>query len=70
LLFINRKQINTREALKYLGADIENVLVVFEDYFWNEYNFKSIFDLKKLTLRKNSRTKGYFMSLVQEQLPI
>lgn len=29
---------------KTKGSGIENVIVVLDEYFWNKYNFKSIYD--------------------------
>lgn len=50
---------------KTKGSGIDNVLVVLDEYFWNEYDFKSIFlddknlDEKKIIRKLNSQKLFY-----------
>lgn len=41
---------------KTKGSGIENVLIVLDEYFWNDYNFRSIYDNKKPN--QNTRLKS------------
>lgn len=44
---------------KTKGSGIENVMVVMDEYFWNKYNFKTIYDNEK-DLSKKSKNKKLF----------
>ncbi|WP_407267553.1 hypothetical protein [Tenacibaculum maritimum] len=55
---------------KTKGSGIKDVLVVLDEYFWNKYNFKTIFNPNENDLSKNYIIKSYFMFLVQGQLKI
>lgn len=45
---------------KTKGSGIENVMVVMDEYFWNKYNFKSIYDVNELDLIKKSKNQKLF----------
>ncbi|WP_409416011.1 UvrD-helicase domain-containing protein [Flavobacterium sp. PS2] len=45
---------------KTKGSGIENVMVVMDEYFWNKYNFKSIYDVNEQDLIKKSRNQKLF----------
>lgn len=45
---------------KTKGSGIENVMVVMDEYFWNKYNFKSIYDVDELDLIKKSKNQKLF----------
>lgn len=45
---------------KTKGSGIENVMVVMDEYFWNKYNFKSIYDVKEEDLIKKSKNQKLF----------
>ena len=45
---------------KTKGSGIENVLVVMDEYFWNKYNFKSIYDVNEKDLIKKSKNQKLF----------
>ncbi|MDT4291719.1 AAA family ATPase [Methylomonas sp. MO1] len=40
---------------KTKGTGIDNVLVVLDEYFWNEYNFRSAFDPDETDLKKKEK---------------
>ena len=42
---------------KTKGTGIENVLVVLDEYFWNEYDFGSIFDLNETNILKKQKNQ-------------
>lgn len=45
---------------KTKGSGIENVMVVMDEYFWNKYNFKTIYDDKETDLIKKSKNQKLF----------
>ncbi|MCS3868792.1 DNA helicase-2/ATP-dependent DNA helicase PcrA [Chryseobacterium ginsenosidimutans] len=45
---------------KTKGSGIENVMVVMDEYFWNKYNFKSIYDVGENDLMKKSKNQKLF----------
>lgn len=45
---------------KTKGSGIENVMVVMDEYFWNKYNFKSIYDVDEEDLIKKSKNQKLF----------
>ena len=45
---------------KTKGSGIENVMVVMDEYFWNKYNFKSIYDVDDKDLIKKSKNQKLF----------
>lgn len=45
---------------KTKGSGIENVMVVMDEYFWNKYNFESIYDVKEEDLIKKSKNQKLF----------
>jgi DNA helicase-2/ATP-dependent DNA helicase PcrA len=45
---------------KTKGSGIENVMVVMDEYFWNKYNFKSIYDDNEVDLIKKSKNQKLF----------
>lgn len=45
---------------KTKGSGIENVMVVMDEYFWNKYNFKSIYDVNEEDLNKKSKNQKLF----------
>jgi DNA helicase-2/ATP-dependent DNA helicase PcrA len=45
---------------KTKGSGIENVMVVMDEYFWNKYNFKSIYDVDEKDLIKKSKNQKLF----------
>lgn len=45
---------------KTKGSGIENVMVVMDEYFWNKYNFKSIYDVNEKDLIKKSKNQKLF----------
>lgn len=45
---------------KTKGSGIENVMVVMDEYFWNKYNFKSIYDVNEEDLIKKSKNQKLF----------
>lgn len=45
---------------KTKGSGIENVMVVMDEYFWNKYNFKSIYDNEEKDSLKKSKNKKLF----------
>ncbi|MCF2218226.1 UvrD-helicase domain-containing protein [Chryseobacterium sp. PS-8] len=45
---------------KTKGSGIENVMVIMDEYFWNKYNFKSIYDLEEIDLMKKSKNQKLF----------
>lgn len=45
---------------KTKGSGIENVMVVMDEYFWNKYNFKSIYDFNEEDLNKKSKNQKLF----------
>lgn len=42
---------------KTKGTGIENVLVVLDEYFWNEYNFENIFSTSHLLDSKTEKNR-------------
>lgn len=44
---------------KTKGSGIENVIVVLDEFFWNKYNFKSIYD-ESVDLEKRSKNQKLF----------
>lgn len=40
---------------KTKGTGIDNVLVVLDEYFWNEYNFRAVFDANEEDLKKKEK---------------
>jgi DNA helicase-2/ATP-dependent DNA helicase PcrA len=47
---------------KTKGSGIQNVMVVMDEYFWNKYNFKSIYDDEKDSLRKSKNQKLFYVA--------
>lgn len=45
---------------KTKGSGIENVIVVMDEYFWNKYNFKSIYDMSEVDLNKKLKNQKLF----------
>lgn len=45
---------------KTKGSGIENVMVVMDEYFWNKYNFKSVYDVGEKDLIKKSKNQKLF----------
>jgi DNA helicase-2/ATP-dependent DNA helicase PcrA len=45
---------------KTKGSGIDNVMVVMDEYFWNKYNFKSIYDVDDEDLIKKSKNQKLF----------
>ena len=45
---------------KTKGSGIENVMVVMDEYFWNKYNFKSIYDTTEKDLIKKLKNQKLF----------
>lgn len=45
---------------KTKGSGIQNVLVVLEEYFWNKYSFKRIFDSNDIDLEKRLHNQKLF----------
>ncbi len=45
---------------KTKGSGIENVMVVMDEYFWNKYSFKSIYDNNEEDLNKKSKNQKLF----------
>ena len=45
---------------KTKGSGIENVMVVMDEYFWNKYNFKSIYDDNEQDLNKKLKNQKLF----------
>ncbi len=45
---------------KTKGSGIENVMVVMDEYFWNKYSFKSIYDVHEEDLIKKSKNQKLF----------
>jgi DNA helicase-2/ATP-dependent DNA helicase PcrA len=45
---------------KTKGSGIENVMVVLDEYFWNKYNFKSIYDVNEEDLIKKTKNQKLF----------
>lgn len=45
---------------KTKGSGIENVIVVMDEYFWNKYNFKSIYDTTEKDLIKKLKNQKLF----------
>lgn len=45
---------------KTKGSGIENVMVVMDEYFWNKYDFKSIYDNDEKDLTKKSKNQKLF----------
>lgn len=45
---------------KTKGSGIENVMVVMDEYFWNKYNFKSIYDTSEMDLNKKLKNQKLF----------
>ena len=45
---------------KTKGSGIENVMVVMDEYFWNKYNFKSIYDKTETDLKKKLKNQKLF----------
>ncbi len=47
---------------KTKGSSIENVTVVLDEYFWNDYNFKSLYDLGEKTDMKEKTEKLFYVA--------
>ena len=47
---------------KTKGSSIENVTVVLDEYFWNDYNFKSLYDLGAKTDMKEKTEKLFYVA--------
>lgn len=47
---------------KTKGSSIENVKVVLDEYFWNDYNFKSLYDLDAKTDMKEKTEKLFYVA--------
>jgi DNA helicase-2/ATP-dependent DNA helicase PcrA len=45
---------------KTKGSGIDNVLVVLDEFFWNEYNFSCIFDDSEQNLEKKLKNQKLF----------
>ncbi|MBE0390514.1 UvrD-helicase domain-containing protein [Flavobacterium sp. PL002] len=45
---------------KTKGSGIDNVMVVMDEYFWNKYNFKSIYDSSETDLSKKLTNQKLF----------
>lgn len=45
---------------KTKGSGIENVMVVMDEYFWNKYSFKSIYNINEQDLNKKSKNQKLF----------
>jgi DNA helicase-2/ATP-dependent DNA helicase PcrA len=45
---------------KTKGSGIENVMVIMDEYFWNKYSFKSIYDVGEIDLIKKSKNQKLF----------
>jgi DNA helicase-2/ATP-dependent DNA helicase PcrA len=45
---------------KTKGSGIDNVMVVMDEYFWNKYNFKSIYDVDEEDLIKKLKNQKLF----------
>ncbi len=45
---------------KTKGSGIENVMVVMDEYFWNKYNFKSIYDESEIDIIKKHKNQKLF----------
>lgn len=45
---------------KTKGSSIENVLIVLDEYFWNNYTFKSIYDLNESDINKRLKNQKLF----------
>lgn len=45
---------------KTKGSGIENVMVVMDEYFWNNYNFKSIYDVDEEDLNRKLKNQKLF----------
>jgi DNA helicase-2/ATP-dependent DNA helicase PcrA len=45
---------------KTKGSGIENVMVVMDEYFWNKYNFKSVFDIAEVDLKRKLKNQKLF----------
>lgn len=45
---------------KTKGSGIENVMVVMDEYFWNNYNFKSIYDVDEQDLNRKLKNQKLF----------
>ncbi|HCA06963.1 UvrD-helicase domain-containing protein [Chryseobacterium sp.] len=45
---------------KTKGSGIENVMVVMDEYLWNKYNFKSIYDENEIDIVKKNKNKKLF----------
>jgi DNA helicase-2/ATP-dependent DNA helicase PcrA len=45
---------------KTKGSGIKNVMVVMDEYFWNKYNFKSIYDTDEKDLLKKLKNQKLF----------
>jgi len=47
---------------KTKGSSIENVTVVLDEYFWNDYNFKSLYDLDVKADMKEKTEKLFYVA--------
>jgi DNA helicase II / ATP-dependent DNA helicase PcrA len=47
---------------KTKGSGIENVIVVLDEYFWNEYDFSKIFDTTINDAKKNASQKLFYVA--------
>lgn len=47
---------------KTKGSGIENVMVVMDEYFWNKYNFKTVYDDEKDLLKKSKNQKLFYVA--------
>lgn len=45
---------------KTKGSGIENVMVIMDEYFWNKYSFKSIYDVNEEDLVKKTKNQKLF----------
>lgn len=45
---------------KTKGSGIDNVLVVLDEYFWSKYNFKTVFDINEIDIKKRLTNQKLF----------
>lgn len=60
--------LNEEEESEYItmhktkGSGIENVIVVLDEYFWNKYNFKSIYDSSIVDEKRYKNQKLFYVA--------
>ncbi|NOQ71506.1 MAG: AAA family ATPase [Crocinitomix sp.] len=60
--------LNEEEETEYItmhktkGSGIENVMVVLDEYFWNKYNFKSIYDTSIENEKRHKNQKLFYVA--------